>query len=525
MRPITSTLPTRAVTDYSSSGWKAEGTSAQRTFTFDWDASTRQITQEISAGQRKADYTYHANGRLHTKTETDLTNGNTRVWTTTYTYHDPGTDSRVKTMAVDGPRAIADTTLYEYSSQGYLTRITNAVGHKTEYQNHNGRGQPGKIIDPNGKVTTLTYTTRGWLDAITQDVGGINAFTDLAYDAVGQLTRVTLPDATYFDYNYDDAHRLEGITNSLGERIEYTLDAAGNPDLISFRDASNTETQAVDYQFDELSRLFRMFGSYGQETRYNYDEKDHLESIDDGVNPPTRQDFDALNRLSTVTDAGGNPASMAYDSQDRIVNVTDQRGLPTDYIYDGFGNLKQMISPDTGITRYTYDEAGNRLSQTDARGIVTNYTYDALNRLKTVTYPAAATENITYTYDSCLLAVACKGRLSSITDSSGQTVYLYDARGNVVAAIQVIGGNQLHGDLCLQPCRQADKCHLSQRAHCELHPGRPGSRQWHHHQAQCWQLRAARGKWHQLPALWAGDRVSAMATACSRCWITIWTTG
>ncbi len=288
-------------------------------------------------------------------------------------------------------------------------------------------------------ISDLTYTPRGWLDTITQDVGGSNALTDLAYDAVGQLTRVTLPDASYFDYNYDDAHRLEGITNSLGERVEYTLDAAGNPEFISFRDASNTETQTVDYQFDELGRLFRMFGSYGQETKYNYDEKDHLASIDDGVNPPTRQDFDALHRLSTVTDAAGNPASLAYDSQDRIVNVTDQRGLPTDYSYDGFGNLRQMSSPDTGLTHYTYDEAGNRLSQTDARGIVTNYTYDALNRLKTVTYPAAATENITYAYESCLFGIVCKGRLSSITDSSGQTLYLYDARGNIIAAIQVIG--------------------------------------------------------------------------------------
>jgi len=211
---------------------EAESTSVQRTFAFDWDASTRQITQEVIQGQRKADYTYHANGRLHTKTETDLTNGNTRVWTTTYTYHDPGTDTRVKTKAIDGPRAIADITRYEYSSQGYLASITNAVGHKTEYQNHNGRGQPGKIIDPNGRVTTLTYASRGWLDSITEDVGGSNAFTDFTYDAVGQLTRVTLPDATYVDYNYDDAHRLESITNSVGERVEYSLDAAGNPDLI-----------------------------------------------------------------------------------------------------------------------------------------------------------------------------------------------------------------------------------------------------------------------------------------------------
>jgi len=418
---------------------EGEGSLDARTFTFDWDGATRLMKQEILAGQHQTDYTYHANGRLNTRTETDLTNGNTRVWTTTYTYYDPGTDSRVKTKTIDGPRSVADITLYEYSSQGYLTKITNAVGHVTQYLDHNGRGQPGKIIDANGKVTTLTYTPRGWLDSITQDVGGSNARTLLAYDNVGQLTRVTLPDASYVDYDYDDAHRLESIRNSLGERIEYTLDAAGNPDLISFRDASNTQTQAVDYQFDELGRLLRQFGSYGQQTHYGYDDKDHLESIDDGVNPPTQQDFDPLNRLSTVTDAGGNPASMTYDSQDRVVNVTDQRGLPTDYLYDGFGNLKQMSSPDTGVTTYTYDKAGNRLRQTDARGVVTNYSYDALNRLKTVTYPANTTENITYTYDNWLYCSLCNGHLSIVSDASGQTVYFRDALGNIGLANHYIG--------------------------------------------------------------------------------------
>ncbi len=416
---------------------EGEGSPDERTSTFDWDSATRLVKQEILAGQKQTDYTYHPNDRLHTQTETDLTNGNTRAWTTTYTYYDPGTDTRVKTMTVDGPRGIADVTLSEYSSQGYLTKVTNAVGHVTQYLDHNGRGQPGQIIDPNGKVTTLTYAPRGWLDSITQDVGGLNALTEFEYDNVGQLMRVTLPDASYFDYTYDDAHRLEGIRNSLGERIEYTLDAGGNPDFISFKDVSSTETNAVDYQFDELGRLFRQFGSYGQQTRYGYDDKDHLELIDDGVNPPVVHDFDALNRLSTVTDAGGNRTSMSYDGEDRIVNITDQRGLPTDYVFDGLGNLRQLTSPDTGITRYTYDEAGNRLSRTDARGVLTNYTYDALNRLETVTYPAASSENITYTYDDCN---ACKGRLSGLSDSSGSTAYTYDALGNTLTVIHGIGG-------------------------------------------------------------------------------------
>ena len=413
---------------------EGEGSADARTFEFDWYPTIRLKKQEKLSGVKQTDYTYYPNGKLNTQIETDLTgmaDATTRTWTTTYTYYDPGVDTRVKTKMEEGPRGVADTSLYEYSTQGYLTKMTNAVGHVTQYLNHNGRGQPGKIIDPNGKVTTLTYTPRGWLASITQDVGGINALTKFAYDAVGQLTRMSLPDATFFDYHYDNAHRLDGIQNSLGERIEYTLDAAGNPDLISFRDTSNTEMQRVDYQFDELSRLFRVYGSDGQKTQYNYNEKDHLESIDDGVNPPTQQAFDVLNRLVSVTDANSNSMSIARDSEDRVTKVSDQRGLSTDYSYDGFGNLKQVTSPDTGVTRYAYDEAGNRLSQTDARGVVTNYSYDLLNRLKTIAYPAEPGKNVTYTYDNVGYCLLCNGRLSAVNDASGVTAYFYDALGRV----------------------------------------------------------------------------------------------
>ena len=65
----------------------------------------------------------------------------------------------------------------------------------------------------------------------------------------------------------------------------------------------------------------------------------------------------------------------------------------------GLGNLKQLISKDSGTTTYTHDDAGNVLSKTDARGVVTTYSYDALNRLKTKQYPANPALNVQYHYD------------------------------------------------------------------------------------------------------------------------------
>ena len=49
-----------------------------------------------------------------------------------------------------------------------------------------------------------------------------------AYDAAGQLTRVTSPDGSYLQYPYDAAHRLTQINDDLGNRIVYTFDNNGN---------------------------------------------------------------------------------------------------------------------------------------------------------------------------------------------------------------------------------------------------------------------------------------------------------
>ena len=69
------------------------------------------------------------------------------------------------------------------------------------------------------------------------------------------------------------------------------------------------------------------------------------------------------------------------------------------------------------------------IQQTDGRGIVTNYTYDELERVSQKLFPASATENVTYTYDNCLLGT---GYLCRVDDESGNYNYQYDAFGNVV---------------------------------------------------------------------------------------------
>ena len=98
----------------------------------------------------------------------------------------------------------------------------------------------------------------------------------------------------------------------------------------------------------------------------------------------------------------------------------------TTYKMDDKGRVYQAISPDTGTTNYQYDPVGNMINKMDAKGVTISYVYDALNRLTKIDFPTDT--DIVYVYDNC---VNGKGRLCSMTDASGTTVYEYTAKGQV----------------------------------------------------------------------------------------------
>ena len=63
---------------------------------------------------------------------------------------------------VDGPRTdVSDITSFAYDAQGNLTTVTNALGQVSTRANFDSYGNPQTVTDPNGVVTTLTYTPQG----------------------------------------------------------------------------------------------------------------------------------------------------------------------------------------------------------------------------------------------------------------------------------------------------------------------------------------------------------------------------
>ncbi|MBI3773004.1 MAG: hypothetical protein HY272_09930 [Gammaproteobacteria bacterium] len=418
---------------------EAYGTANARTLNTQWHATFRLPTA-IAEPLKLTTYTHDANGNVLTQTEqaTIDSNGSQGFAATlvgsprvsTYTYNTFG-----QVLTVNGPRTdVNDTTTYTYDTQGNVSSVTNALNHLTQITNYDASGRPLRIVDPNGLVTTLTYSPRGWLTS--RNVGGES--TGFQYDGVGQLLSVTLPDNSVIAYTYDAAHRLTDIQDAAGNRIHYTLDLMGNRTKEDVTTATNSLTQTRSRVFDALSRLAQALGAQNQTTAYQYDASGNVTQITDPASNVTRNGYDALNRLTQVTDALSGVTQYQYNAQDQLTRVTDPRGNITRYSYDGLGNLTQQISPDTGATAFGYDAAGNLITQTDAKSQTTTYYYDALNRLTQATYSDATTT--VYSYDQGINAL---GRLTSITDPSGSTAYQYDAHGRVTQKTQTLGNISL----------------------------------------------------------------------------------
>src|SRR5258708_5565144 len=438
----------------------AGGTTPQtRTITTEWHATFRLPTR-IAEPLRITTNAYDSDGTLcgargalcsrSIQATTDATgaqglsgtpSGAPRTWT--YTYNANGSPLTVK-----GPRTdVSDLTTYTYyanndadpAKRGNVASITNAAGHLTSITAYNAHGQPLTIVDPNGMTITLGYDARQRLTS--RNSGG--EVTTYNYDGVGQLTKVTLPDSSFLSYSYDAAHRLTAISDNLGNRIAYTLDAMGNRTSEQVFDPANALAQKRSRVYSSLNRLFQELGAQNQTTEYAYDNQGNVVSVKDPLNHVTSNQYDALNRLAQVTDPALGVTRYGYNGLDALTQVTDPRSLVTGYTVDGLGNLTQQSSPDTGTTVNTYNAAGNLATQTDAKGQVTGYSYDALNRVTLITFQDQSKQ--AYAYDQ---GANAKGRLSSITETNAanavtnQIAYAYDVHGRVTSETRTVNGVQ-----------------------------------------------------------------------------------
>ncbi|MEK6288509.1 MAG: RHS repeat-associated core domain-containing protein [Acidobacteriota bacterium] len=291
------------------------------------------------------------------------------------------------------------------------------------------------IYDDLGRVrkSTNPYNTTNSDGSTT----GLPNATVYAYDSLGRVLTVTLPDANTVTTSYNGA--LTTVTDQVGRQKRSEADGLGRTIKVT--------------EMDNSKQL-------NWNTAYGYDLNDNLISVDQGGQTRAFK-YDPLSRMTyertpeqdapiAVTENNLTTnwsAHYTYTSFNAIATREDARRVISTYSYDGLNRLYQVgytlpsPNPDnvqaTATVNITYgavapkngqvDEVKQSFSQSDVPW-KESYVYDGLSRLssKTVSFDSQAYSYTTgYAYNQA-------GQLTQMTYPSTKVVkYGFDNRGRL----------------------------------------------------------------------------------------------
>ncbi len=361
-------------------------------------------------------------------------------YVTTYTYNAKG-----RVLSIDGPKSGSeDTTAFSYDpATGDLLTITRPIVGATTFSDYDAAGKPGLLTDINEQTREYTYDGKGRITDIINNAD--NGTSQRTYN-FGLLDSRIDEDLVITGFEYETVNgRLAKRVDQEGNYIAYGYDGQGNLVEKSYHDPSDIRTNRKRYLYQDPShdmpgKLYRELNPDNTYTQYGYDEAGNVASVTDPRGYTAVYDYDSLNRLTGVVHwmepGSGDDVSVSYsyDGQGNLTTVTDGESHTTTYEYDDMGRMVTAVSPDAGMIQYAYDEAGNLVDKTDGKGITVTYVYDDLNRLIATHFPDAS-QDIVRTYDQGTNGM---GRLTGITDPSGEMAFKYDARGRMITKNSLI---------------------------------------------------------------------------------------
>jgi YD repeat-containing protein len=287
------------------------------------------------------------------------------------------------------------------------------------------------INDRSGNTVTVTRTTVGTADRITQVTEGTGRVIALSYDSTGRIITVTDPLGRIVQYGYDNLGRLQAVTDSAGGVTRYTYDAAHR--LLTITDARGfTFIQNV---YDASGRVVRQFfpdgGTWVFEYGFNGDVVTQT-VVTDPRGGRTTHRFDARGFPLSRADALGATTIYEREAGSNLVrSMNDAIGRTTRFTYDALGNVATIVRPTGETLGFTYDPTFSRLTQkTDEAGRITRLEYDSHGNLLAEVDPSGA--RTTHTYDGF------GQRVTTTSAVSATTRFIYDAQANRIAVRAIV---------------------------------------------------------------------------------------
>ncbi len=361
-----------------------------------------------------------------------------------------------QTSILDGSGSLAAQTTYSYHSAGDLSTLTRATSPSnsvaTNYQ-YDSTGNVIAIIDPKGNTTTITYDLTNVFPNGTQApiVNGVPHNQWVSYDPnTGQLQSstdqngVSGGDSNHTtNYQYDNLRRLTTVTypptpipggTTASEVTTFcytdllsTCPGGSTPNSVyQVSTATPSPTVSTVQEFDGLGRAVRKV------------------ILSDPIAPViTDTTYDAMGRVASISnpyrsmgDSNYGITAFAYDALDRkVIQCQPDNGnsIPcvpgNNYLQWSYAGKAIAYSDEMRNTwQRTFDALGRLTNVLEPISSQTIYSYDALGNLTSATQNGVSgetprTRGFTYDFLSRLLTAQ--------NPETGSVSYTYDANSNL----------------------------------------------------------------------------------------------
>jgi RHS repeat-associated protein len=351
-----------------------------------------------------------------------------------------------------------------YDANGLLVQIVDVAGNITSIERDAG-GNATAIVAPGGQRTVLTLNPSGYLETVTNPAGEA---TQLGYANDGLLSTLRDPAGNLHRFYYDELGRLDrdedpaggfsvlsrtgladgftvDFTTAMNRLSRYSVENLAGVSKRTNRDPSGLQT--IEEIKTDDSRVMTLPNGmiltqvpgpdprWGMKapiiSRFQISTPESLSSTITSTRSVTLSDPANPLTLLSQTDSvniNGRTYTTAYNATQRLITDTSPVGRTTLTRIDALGRVLQKQITGLDPINFAYDTQGRLSSITQGSGQtarIYTFGYDAQNQLTSVTDPVSGSNG--FSYDLA-------GRVTTqILPGSRTVMSAYDANGNQVS--------------------------------------------------------------------------------------------
>ena len=311
------------------------------------------------------------------------------------------------------------TTTYEYD-QEKLTKVKFPNNDEINYVYSGDR--LNYILDPSNKRTSFDYN---YLKQLTKVTYPDNSQKQFEYDEQGLMIQETNQKGFTSRYWYNQFDRLQKVVLGDGTEVKVN-DSASNS--LAQKDATGVFTPSSAYTNQDT-----ITDAKGNKITFVKDATGYISTIVDPKGRTQKIKRDLASRPIELTDVDNSIVQNKYDTTfgDLIESKNVTLDITTKTSYNIYGQVISETDPFNKTSTKEYNSKLQLIKQTAPDGKFVSYEYNSLSLVtKKASYSAAneLKNQIIYEYNS-------KGQLTKQTDLNNKFAsYTYDSSGNVISS-------------------------------------------------------------------------------------------